>query len=244
MSTKKLNTIIVICVVVLAVVLFVLWVAPIFSAPSGSIPAGPSATPSASSTPTAPVPSSTLSSTPTVTASPSAVPAANAIRSLHSPSVVTDDMHLSANQCHVVPVDAASGDVLPDPSCTPGGIDPAVTQDNIGTTICQSGYTTTVRASSSNTAKNKVISLSEYGMSYSKTTEYDHLISLELGGTNSVSNLWPEPNKSSATSVNNPKDSIENTLKRAVCAHQVTLAQAQAAIATNWVTALQTLNLG
>jgi hypothetical protein len=70
-----------------------------------------------------------------------------------------------------------------------------------------------------------------------KTTEYDHLVSLELGGANSVSNLWPEPNKSGATGTTNPKDAVENTLHKAVCSHQVTLAAAQQAIAHDWVTA-------
>ncbi len=141
-------------------------------------------------------------------------------------------------------VDPTTGDYLPDPSCTPGTIDPAVTQANIGSTICQSGYTKTVRAPSSDTAKWKVISLSDYGLAYSHTTEYDHLVSLELGGTNSVSNLWPEPNKTSARGFNNPKDLVENALKTAVCSNRVTLVQAQDAIATNWATALQTLGLG
>src|SRR5664279_936918 len=34
---------------------------------------------------------------------------------------------------------------LPDSSCTPGAMDPKVTQDNIDQTICVSGYTKTVR---------------------------------------------------------------------------------------------------
>ncbi len=189
---------------------------------------------------------------PVSTSSPVASPAASSgsvpsstgtIRSVHSPSIVVDDMHLSANQCHTRTLDAASGDFLPDPSCTPGGVDPAVTQSNIGSTICHSGYTKTVRAATSSTSKFKVASLSEYGLPYSHTTEYDHLISLELGGTNSVSNLWPEPNKTSATSFNNPKDHVENSLNAAVCSKKITLVQAQQAIATNWTTALQKFNL-
>jgi hypothetical protein len=34
---------------------------------------------------------------------------------------------------------------LPDPHCTPGAIDPAVTQADIGRTICVSGYTEKAR---------------------------------------------------------------------------------------------------
>jgi hypothetical protein len=72
----------------------------------------------------------------------------------------------------------------------------------------------------------------------------DHLVSLELGGDpNSPLNLWPEPNKARAAGVNNPKDKVENTLRKLVCGavHRrayLPLARAQYLIATNWTTAV------
>jgi hypothetical protein len=150
-------------------------------------------------------------------------------------------MHLTSGQCHIRTVDASSGKYLPDPNCTPGAIDPAVTQDNIASTICKSGYTKNVRAT--DTEKFKVLSLNQYGIKSAKTTEYDHLISLQLGGTNAVSNLWVEPNKSNAKGTTNPKDAVETRLKNAVCDHKVTLAKAQQAIATDWTTAESKLGL-
>jgi hypothetical protein len=61
--------------------------------------------------------------------------------------------------------------------------------------------------------------------------EYDHLVPLELGGaTNDPRNLWPEPGASP-----NQKDKVESELNRQVCERRMTLAQAQNAIATNWV---------
>jgi hypothetical protein len=61
--------------------------------------------------------------------------------------------------------------------------------------------------------------------------EYDHFVPLELGGaTNDPRNLWPEPGASP-----NPKDAVEDELKRAVCEGRMTLAQAQHAIVSNWV---------
>jgi hypothetical protein len=61
--------------------------------------------------------------------------------------------------------------------------------------------------------------------------EYDHFVPLELGGaTNDPRNLWPEPGASP-----NPKDAVEGRLRRAVCDRQISLAQAQREIATNWV---------
>ncbi len=58
---------------------------------------------------------------------------------------MTDDVALSPGQCHVKAVDAASGKVLPDPTCTPGAVDPGVTQSNLPQTICRSGYSSSVR---------------------------------------------------------------------------------------------------
>ncbi|GAA4033321.1 hypothetical protein GCM10023063_16110 [Arthrobacter methylotrophus] len=169
--------------------------------------------------------------------------AATDVKSVHSPGLVAIDEQLAAGQCSAKTVDAATGEYLPDPTCTPGSTDPAITEDNIDSTICKSGYTATVRPPASDTDKVKAESLREYGLSPAKTTEYDHLISLELAGSNSVSNLWPEPNKAGATGTTNPKDAVENTLHKAVCSHQVTLVAAQKAIAHNWITAVKDLGL-
>jgi len=153
-------------------------------------------------------------------------------------SHVVDDVQLSSGQCHVKAVDAASGKFLPDSTCTPGAVDPGVTQSNLQQTICRSGYSASVRAPASETDKAKQISLRQYGETPSKATEYDHLISLELGGTNATSNLWPEPNASTATGFTNPKDSVENQLHTAICSGRITLVDAQKAIATDWTTAM------
>jgi len=47
-----------------------------------------------------------------------------------------------------------------------------------------------------------------------------------------VANLWPEVGK-----LPNPKDKVENDLHKAVCSGKVTLAAAQQAIASDWMTA-------
>lgn len=56
---------------------------------------------------------------------------------LHDPGQVTGTL---TGPCH-----SSDSGQLPDPRCTPGGIDPAVTQPTIGSTICTSGYTSTIR---------------------------------------------------------------------------------------------------
>jgi hypothetical protein len=121
---------------------------------------------------------------------------------------------------------------LPDRRCTPGVADPAVTQANIATTICRPGYTKTVRPPESVTRPEKLASMKAYGDAGSPHAyEYDHLISLELGGApNDLRNLWPEPGASP-----NPKDRVENRLHKLVCAGSMTLATAQRKIATDWV---------
>jgi hypothetical protein len=149
--------------------------------------------------------------------------------------------------CHYVVVNASAGDYLPDPHCTPGATNPKVTQADLASTICKTGYTATIRPPASITGREKTASEAAYGFhGKASTTEYDHLISLEIGGDpNSALNLWPEPNKSSATGTTNPKDKVENALRTLVCnaVHgkaYLPLAKAEYLIATNWMTALAT----
>jgi hypothetical protein len=127
---------------------------------------------------------------------------------------------------------------LPDPRCTPGAIDPTVTQGDIGRTVCRSGYTETVRPPESVTETEKRASLRAYGDHHPlHYYEYDHLVSLELGGArNDARNLWPEPGASP-----NPKDSLEDRLHTRVCDGDMSLAAAQLAIARNWVAAYRRL---
>jgi hypothetical protein len=130
-------------------------------------------------------------------------------------------------QCHM------NGE-LPDAACTPGAVNPDVTQANINQTICVSGYTATIRPPASYTNKLKAQQMQAYGFTDSiRAHEEDHLISLELGGAPSdAKNLWPEPHASP-----NPKDKVENFLHAAVCGGRITLTEAQHRIATNWMTA-------
>ncbi len=151
---------------------------------------------------------------------------------VHDPKKVTYSLTLTSCRFR-------DGGQLPDPACTPGAIDPAVTQANIGSTICRSGYTATVRppAAQTDRAKYKVAYVA-YHVSQSAKSELDHLVSLEIGGANDIANLWPEVGKQP-----NPKDSVENALHRAVCSGTVSLAAAQQAIASDWTTAESRLGI-
>ncbi|MFD9126578.1 hypothetical protein [Kitasatospora sp. NPDC059571] len=132
---------------------------------------------------------------------------------------------------------------LPDPVCTPGATSPAVTQATLAQTICKTGgYTSTIRPPVNITNKEKTGNAASYGYTGPMgDAEYDHLISLQLGGDpNDPRNLWvepPSPGHVAGKGPNNPKDSVETHLHTAICKNQVTLAAAQQAIATDWTTA-------
>ncbi len=112
-----------------------------------------------------------------------------------------------------------------DAARTPGVLNPDVTQETIGQTICVSGWTRTIRPSSSYTGDLKRRQMREYGVAGSPSDyQEDHLISLELGGApDDPRNLWPQP-RPWADHV----DRTENDLREQVCAGSLTLAEAQA----------------
>ncbi len=138
---------------------------------------------------------------------------------------------------------------LPDPACTPGALNPKVTQATLATTVCRSGgYTSDIRPPASITGREKKANAASYSYTASlRDAEYDHLISLELGGDpNDPRNLWvepPSPGHRPGSGPNNDKDKVESFLHSAVCKKQVTLAAAQEAIATDWTTAEAVLGL-
>lgn len=127
-----------------------------------------------------------------------------------------------------------------DSSCTPGAFNPDVTQSTIGSTICVSGWTATVRPSSSYTTNLKNQQKVEYGEADipNSDLEEDHLVPLELGGApRDPNNLWPEPRSGAGVpsgQAAETKDTEENTLKRQVCAHTLTLAAARTKILADW----------
>jgi hypothetical protein len=141
-----------------------------------------------------------------------------------------------ARSCHAL---GAGVYARPDPRCTPGALNPAVTQATIGSTICRAGWTATVRPPESVTEPEKLASMAAYGVRGASSYEYDHDVPLELGGAvNDPRNLWPEPDYPQRTGFYaNPKDRLENALKRLVCGSAISLAAAQRAIASDWVAA-------
>jgi 5-methylcytosine-specific restriction endonuclease McrA len=112
---------------------------------------------------------------------------------------------------------------LPDPVCTPGLV---ATVDL--TVIC--AHRTRERRYVPESAKRAV--REAYGVPEGADVEVDHLIPLELGGSNDERNLWPE--LAGPPPGFHEKDRVENALHRAVCAGEMPLADAQRRVATDW----------
>ena len=121
---------------------------------------------------------------------------------------------------------------MPNGKLTPG----AVFKDITAKEICVKGYAQKVRNVTQGT-KNRIYK--SYGITSHKPGQYeiDHLISLELGGTNDEDNLWPQPYHGSWNA--HHKDALENKLHQMVCEGLITLEEAQREISTNWVEAYE-----
>jgi hypothetical protein len=153
---------------------------------------------------------------------------------------------------------AAFADDLPDPTKTPGATLETVPDEQVasclsdktGTNvqvddpitislICTLGYSKCIRNVPQ--AEKKAV-YESYGLAGNHTgycdtkqgCEVDHLISLELGGSNDQSNLWPEPYQGTALNAH-VKDQLENFLHAQVCAGSISLDQAQLEIAKDWI---------
>jgi hypothetical protein len=135
----------------------------------------------------------------------------------------------------MVAVQASFAGDLPDPSLTPGLADPALTQAKLCSKTFRTG---SVRAVDESTKK---AVYAEYGQDPKKAPcpcEVDHLISLEVGGSNDAKNLWPQsygPGEWNA----HVKDVLENLMHKKMCAGEITLKSAQNYLANDWVGSYQ-----
>jgi hypothetical protein len=116
---------------------------------------------------------------------------------------------------------------MPNRALTPGAV-----QSGDTNAVCTPGWAEAHRDVSDAT---KDYVAREYGLSSRYGYEIDHLIPLELGGSNSVRNLWPEPYDSAYGATQ--KDGLEDYLHEQVCHHGLPLATAQHEIAANWYAA-------
>jgi hypothetical protein len=118
---------------------------------------------------------------------------------------------------------------LPDRRCSPGAYYSRLTR----AVLCARGFhTSEVR----NVPQSEKFSVErEYGVApgyYGTTLEIDHIVPLELGGSNAIANLFPEPGRGTASY--HAKDAVENRAKDAVCAGQLSLRKARRGLARDW----------
>lgn len=126
--------------------------------------------------------------------------------------------------------------ITPDRDCSPGAFSSALTTS----VVCSAGFHTSTIRNVPDSEKHAVEV--EYGMvprAYGYTIEIDHIVPLELGGSNDIANLFPEPG--GATFGYRAKDRLENRLKALVCSGAMTLTAARAGIARDWVALYDTV---
>lgn len=118
---------------------------------------------------------------------------------------------------------------LPDPTCTPGGV--MTTDLNI---ICH--QSTKDRRNVPTSLKRQVFV--DYGFHYPQprgTFECDHKVPLCAGGSNDITNLWPQA--AAAPTLFHVKDKLEDRMCRDICDGKRTAADVQNAFMTDWVSA-------
>jgi len=118
---------------------------------------------------------------------------------------------------------------LPDRKITPGSTTKVPIE-----VLCEKGYTKSVRHVSGSA---KAAVYRQYGIKSHRSGEYeiDHLISLELGGSNDITNLWPQSYEGTWNA--HVKDQLEDRLHAMVCTGQISLGQAEKMIAVDWIDA-------
>jgi hypothetical protein len=120
---------------------------------------------------------------------------------------------------------------VPDRRCSPGGYYQRLTRG----VICSASFHTSAIRNVPQTEKFAVER--EYGMAaayYGYSIEIDHIVPLELGGSNAIGNLFAEPGRGRASY--HAKDALENRAKALVCDGRLSLAAARRGFATNWET--------
>lgn len=163
--------------------------------------------------------------------SPSAVPSRTTQPPTSAPHTSRPPAPARPHRTARPPRPASAGLPLPDRHLTPGAVFLAATAAQ----VCTPGWSSAHRDV---TTSERHAVFAAYGIPYAQHSAYelDHLVPLEVGGDNSTTNLWPEPQTENDTS-GPDKDALENHLHALVCSGRLPLRTAQQAIANNWVTA-------
>ena len=119
---------------------------------------------------------------------------------------------------------------LPNRSFTPGSVRPVSFAE-----LCAAKHEEVIRKVTP-TLRHTVFQ--EYGMGNAPADDYeiDYLITPGLGGSDEITNLWPEPRYNTEWN-SYVKDQLEEHLHQMVCSGEVSLSTAQQDIANNWIDA-------
>lgn len=130
---------------------------------------------------------------------------------------------------------------VPDPRCTPGGINPTISLDIIKDPRWRTGCIRNCQTSE----EQKHVTYAWYGIrrphknsGEHQVCELDHLVPLELGGADGLGNIWPQCGPDRVTLNERyfkQKDHVENYLEDEVKGGRMPLAEAQRGIASDWV---------
>jgi 5-methylcytosine-specific restriction endonuclease McrA len=135
---------------------------------------------------------------------------------------------------------------IPDRSCSPGAINPSVTLAILRTASQPpaTGFRTVCVRDKATTAREKEKTYAWYGLPHpvnnhgaTQTCELDHIISIELGGADTIDNIWPQCGPSGVSLQQRyfkQKDLVEDYLAAQVRSGLITLKAAQVGIATDW----------
>jgi hypothetical protein len=142
----------------------------------------------------------------------------------------------------------SNGYPIPDPQCTPGGINSSITlsvmQDPGWRTRC-------IRDCEESQARKHVaygwyqIPNPQHNSGSNQICELDHLVPLELGGADGMGNIWPQCGPDGTTLKNRNfklKDRVENYLADEVKSGRMPLDAAQRGIASDWTQYLDDAN--
>lgn len=143
--------------------------------------------------------------------------------------------------------DHRNGFPVPDPNCTPGAINPTLTLEVLSNPKFTTKFVRDEADGSKATDKAKTYDW--YGIKHptnntgeNQVCELDHFISLEIGGADTLDNIWPQCGPSGVALMERyfkQKDAVEDYLAWLVTHNSMDLKLAQRCIAHDWTQFLE-----
>ena len=139
--------------------------------------------------------------------------------------------------------------LLPDRGLTPGAVNPAIVGDPSGKSIvvngveaniCAKDFTANPYKKATEAVKHRVCD--EYGQKDCFKTDrggFDHLVPLEIGGADTINNLWWLPDPDYDVKLYK----VNERLKPLVCSGKINLKTAQSIVLHNWVNGMWSIEI-